>query len=80
MPLALPDEALARPKLAVARADRSSVFTPAPPPPAIVPLSEPALPTWKTSAPVPPVRLATPLKLVVVTPSLTLPLFAPATA
>jgi hypothetical protein len=29
---------------------------------------------------VPPVRLATPLKLVVVTPSLTLPLFAPATA
>jgi len=38
------------------------------------------LPTWKTSAPAPPVRLTTPLKFVVVAPSLTLPLFVPAIA
>ena len=73
MPLALPLLEVTRPKLPVVRAERSSVLTPAPPPPLMLPARLPALATWNWSAPVPPTSEAMPEKFVVPTPSFTVP-------
>ena len=61
MPLALPEVALDRAKLAVPSAERSRVSTPPPPPPSSWPLNVPAVWNRKVSPAVPPLMLPTPV-------------------